>query len=246
MFRIKICGVTSPNDAQLAAAAGADAIGLNFFAGSKRYLTPEKAGTVAVAIPSGVLKVGVFVNAEVEFVCRESDRLRLDLIQLAGDEPPEFVANLGDRPTMKVFRPRIDREDVLAQVAEFLDRCDTLGCMPKLALVDAYQAGEYGGTGKAIDWPAIVPALNALGRTTPPFVLAGGLTPQNVFQAILVLRPAAVDVASGVERSPGVKDPKLVQMFVGAARRGFACADAPQRPSSSLKPQASNLPPKRP
>ena len=132
MFRIKICGVTNPDDARLAAKVGADAIGLNFFAGSKRYLTPDTAITVAQAIPSGVLKVGVFVNAEPQLVCERFDRLRLDLIQLAGDETPEFVANLGDRPTMKVFRPRLDRTNGLAPVAEFLDRCDTLVAHPSL------------------------------------------------------------------------------------------------------------------
>lgn len=246
MFRIKICGVTNPDDARLAAEAGADAIGLNFFAGSKRYIRPEIADSVAAAIPQGVLKVGVFVNADAEFVCRESDRLRLDLIQLAGDETPEYVAKLAGRRTMKVFRPKLSGNDGFSVILQFMAQSAISGSMPALMLIDAHVPGEFGGTGKTVDWTSIGTAAERITRNTPPLVLAGGLTPENVGAAILSARPSAVDVASGVESSPGVKDPTRMRMFVGAARHGFACADALQRQSSSLKPQASSLPHNRP
>jgi phosphoribosylanthranilate isomerase len=239
MFRIKICGVTSAIDARAAAAAGADAIGLNFYAGSRRYLPPEAAGDVAAAIPQCILKVGVFVNAPAEFVCSESDRLRLDLIQLAGVEMPEYLRDLGGRPTMKAFRPRLDVPGDFLAVVGFLKKAEMLGFPAKLVLIDAHHANEFGGTGKTVDWPLLSRLWNELRRAAPPLVLAGGLKPDNVREAIETVGPAAVDVASGIESAPGVKDPLRMRQFVSAALAGFHNYPTHPTQASSLKPQAS-------
>ncbi len=215
MFQIKICGITNVDDARTVAQAGADAVGLNFYPKSPRYISTDQARAVVEALPGPVVKVGLFVNAEVDAVCRTYDELGLDLIQLHGDEPPAFLAQLGDRPVMRAFR--LDQRQ-LAPVRQYLDTCGQLDCTPQLALLDAFVQGEYGGTGELADWATIQ------GFSTgqiPPLVLAGGLTPQNVAEAIHTVRPAAVDTASGVESSPGQKDPAAVKAFVHAAREAF-------------------------
>ncbi|HUT12619.1 MAG TPA: phosphoribosylanthranilate isomerase [Thermoguttaceae bacterium] len=216
MFRVKICGITSRDDARAVVKAGADAVGLNFYPKSPRYVTLEKARRIADVLPQELIKVGLFVNAAAEEVCRTFDRLDLDLIQLHGDEPPAFLAELGDRPVIRAFRVG---PDGLRPACEYLRRCRELGCLPRLLLVDAYVKGAYGGTGSVADWDALqkIPP----GETFPPMVLAGGLTPHNVAEAIRTVRPAAVDTASGVESSPGKKDPAAVEAFVQAARAAF-------------------------
>ena len=244
MFRIKICGVTTAADARAAAAAGADAIGLNFYPGSTRYLPPEAAKEVAAAIPPGVLKVGVFVNADPEFICREFDRLRLDLIQLSGDESPEYLQRVGRRPAIKVIRPHGPGQRAVSNnMMEFLQSASGLGCLPASVLVDTYDRGQYGGTGRSLDWLQLAGTFSLYARTAgrffqspPPLALAGGLTPQNVLYAVETVRPSAVDVASGVESSPGVKDPKRMQEFVSVA---LAALHNNPAQASSLKPQAS-------
>lgn len=250
MFRIKICGVTTATDAGSAAAAGADAIGLNFFAGSRRYLPPDAAEEVAAAIPSGVLKVGVFVNASAELVRQTADRLRLDLVQLAGDETPDLMRELDGWPLMKVLRPRLEEpNDFDRSVLGFLRETDRLGCTPKMILIDAHHPGEFGGTGRTVNWSLLSQSWNDLRRTfpvsgealaagclTPPLVLAGGLNHENVRQAIAAVRPLAIDVASGVESSPGVKDPQRMRHFIAAAIAGF----------ESVAPPAGSPPPSRP
>lgn len=213
MFRIKICGVTRADDALWAVGAGADALGLNFYARSPRYVWPDDARRVVSVLPAGVVKVGLFVNAPPEEVCRTFDLLGLDLVQLHGDEPPEFLKRLGARPVMRAFRLG---PEGLRPVAAYLDECRALDCLPRLVLLDAYRPGEYGGTGQTCDW-----ATTAQYRVLPggpPLVLAGGLTPANVAEAIRAVQPAAVDTATGVESSPGRKDPTLVAAFIRAAR----------------------------
>jgi phosphoribosylanthranilate isomerase len=221
MFRIKICGVTSAVDAQRAAEFGADAIGLNFYPGSRRYLATEAATEVAAAIPRGVRKVGVFVNADPKFACDEFDRLDLDLIQLAGDETTEYLQSLGGRPVMKAFRPRLDDPASFISIKAFLANAELQHCMPRLLLIDTFQPGEYGGTGRATDWPRLLQLWNEIQGRAPALVLAGGLTPKNVRAAIQSVRPAAVDVASGVESSAGLKDSAKLQEFVAEARTAF-------------------------
>lgn len=216
MFQTKICGITSVEDALIAARAGADAIGLNFYARSPRYVAAGTAETIVRMLPGGISKVGLFVDTPADDICRLFDQLRLDLIQLHGNQPPEFVAQLAPRPVMRAFR--IGRERI-EPVAEYLDRCRQLEHDLELVLLDSLVAGQYGGTGTLLDWGAVQAYRAEIGAT--PLVLAGGLTPENVAAAIRAVGPAAVDVASGVESRPGRKDPARVEAFVQAARCAF-------------------------
>jgi phosphoribosylanthranilate isomerase len=216
MFQIKICGITTVEDAQLTARAGADAIGLNFFPKSPRYIDADRARAIIDALPPTVVKVGLFVNAPAHQIVDTFDRLGLDLIQLHGDEPPELLAQLGGRPIMRAFR--LGR-DGLAPIANYLNTCRQLGCFPRLALLDACRPGQYGGTGQQADWPLAATYHTEI--ASPPLVLAGGLTLKNVAEAIRAVQPAAVDTASGVESQPGRKDPAKLDAFVRAARRAL-------------------------
>jgi phosphoribosylanthranilate isomerase len=218
MFHIKICGITTPQDAAMVAGAGADAVGLNFYPQSARSIGPEKAAEIIAVLPAPVVKVGLFVNAAADHVVRTFDQLGLDLIQLHGNEPPPFLASLDGRPVMRAFRLG---PDGLTPIEAYLSECRDLGCSPRLVLIDAYQKGTYGGTGQMADWSLAktYPAVD-LGEY-PPLVLAGGLIPDNVGDAIRAVHPLAVDTASGVETSPGVKDADLVASFVQAAAVAF-------------------------
>ncbi len=223
MFHIKICGITSVDDARLVASAGADAIGLNFYAQSPRCIRRDDAEQIVEVLPADVVKVGVFVNASRDEVRRTFDDLGLDLAQLHGDEPPEFLAELEGRPVMRAFRCR---QTGLAPVYAYLDRCRELGCLPHMILIDSYKEGIFGGTGETADWSELARYASIGGHPErPPLVLAGGLRPDNVAQAIRMVRPRAVDTASGVESSPGRKDPDLVRAFVEAARKGSGVGD---------------------
>jgi phosphoribosylanthranilate isomerase len=219
MFRIKICGITSVDDALMVARAGADAIGLNFYPRSSRYISFDVAREIVAALPKEIAKVGLFVNVPPADVCRAYSDLPLDLIQLHGDEPPEYLTQLGNRPVMRAFRVRPGN---LHPVVEYLARCRGLKVEPRLALLDSLVPGEYGGTGTTVGWSTA--RQYAAQSALPPLVLAGGLTPQNVAEAIAIVRPAAVDVASGVESSPGRKDPVAVEAFVRAVKAGFSAA----------------------
>lgn len=216
MFRVKTCGITSVEDAQTVARAGADAVGLNFYPNSPRCIAAEVARSIVDVLPERVVKVGLFVNAEVQQILGAFDLLGLDLIQLHGDEPPELIAALGDRPVMRAFRLG---PAGLGPVAEYLRQCRGLGCMPQLVLIDSHVRGVYGGTGTTADWEAA--RLYPIEQDNPPLVLAGGLTPGNVAEAIRTVNPRAVDTASGVESEPGRKDPAAVEAFVRAACRAF-------------------------
>ena len=216
MFRIKICGITNVDDALAVTRAGADAIGLNFYARSPRCITPDAARKIVQTLPAGVSKVGLFVDAPASQICRLFDDLHLDLIQLHGDQPPEFLSQLGDRPAMRAFRVGPER---LRPVTAYLARCRELVALPTLVMIDSLVVGEYGGTGKVADWSVAQEYVAAIGL--PPLVLAGGLTPENVAAAIRTVRPAAVDVASGVESQPGRKDPAALARFIKVARVAF-------------------------
>ena len=216
MFRIKICGIATVDDALTAARAGADAIGLNFYTRSPRSVDPETGRRIVEVLPAGVVKVGLFVNASHEDVCRTFDRLGLDLVQLHGDEPPEFLPQMGERPVIRAFRVGAEG---LGPVEHYLDQCRRLERVPRRVLLDSRTKGVYGGTGRVADWATVAryPACD----WHPPLVLAGGLTPDNVAEAIRAVRPAAVDTASGVESRPGRKDETLVVRFVRQARDAF-------------------------
>jgi phosphoribosylanthranilate isomerase len=217
MFQTKICGITNVDDARTVVQAGADALGLNFYARSKRHISPELAHDIIAAISAGIVKVGLFVNSPPADVCRLFDELGLELIQLHGDEPPEFLPQLGHRPVMRAFRVG---SEGLRPVVEYLNRCRELKVLPTLTLLDSLAEGAFGGTGKTLDWRLAQQYVTQ--PDLPPLVLAGGLTPDNVAEAIRTVRPAAVDVASGVESRPGRKDPAMVEAFVRAARAALA------------------------
>ena len=221
VFRIKICGIMTASDAQAAVAAGADAIGLNFVPASPRYIDQRRAAEIVASLPKGVAKVGVFVNSASQDIANLFDSLRLDLIQLHGDEPPALLSELEGRPVIKAFRPDASG---LASIETFLDTCREQRCTPRAILLDARRDGIYGGTGSIGDWD-LAAAYQKGAR--PPLVLAGGLTPDNVAAAIKAVAPSAVDAASGVEASPGVKDKGLMRRFAGAAASAFALLDRP-------------------
>jgi phosphoribosylanthranilate isomerase len=198
---IKICGVTTPGDAAMVVAAGADAIGVNLWPGSKRYVRPEAARAVLAVVPAGVLKVGVFVDpADAEEVTWQMEALGLDRAQLHGDERAADFAMFD--------RTRIVRAVRIRDAASFEAAA---GWNPALWLYDAFVEG-FGGGGVPAPWPLIAR------HARRPFLLAGGLTPENVGAAIQATGPDGVDVASGVESRPGVKDPAKVAAFIAAAR----------------------------
>jgi len=219
LFKIKICGISSVKDAQLTMLAGADAVGLNFYKESARFIDPEAAQKIVGVLRPTVKRVGLFVNAAAEEINRVAEQLALDYIQLHGDEPPELLAALSERPIIRAFR---FGENGAADIAEFLRGCGS-GRRPDAILVDAAKPGEYGGTGEVADWDAVAAAKPALDGI--PLVLAGGLTPFNVAAAIAKVRPEGVDTASGVESRPGNKDPMLVRAFVNTAKKAFQQLD---------------------
>lgn len=221
MFRVKICGINRLEDARVAADAGADAIGLNFYAGSPRCCPLERAREIAEWLPPGVCKVGVFVNAPADEIRRTAESVPLDLVQLHGDEPPEFLREIRPLPIMRAVRMQND----LSPLDAYLAACHRLVAMPRMLLVDARCADQFGGTGTTVDWDLL--AQNRQHFRGMPLVLAGGLTPENVSAAIATVRPWAVDVASGVEIAPATKSPDLVGRFVCAAKKAFHQRTAP-------------------
>lgn len=210
-MQVKICGLTKVEDALAAIEAGADFLGFNFYPKSPRYLTPEKCADLQSAIKnrqSKIKTVGIFVNESVETVARILEQCGLDLAQLHGEETPEMVAALRGR-AFKAFRGTGQRH------AEYAVARNPSSLTPKAPafLVDAYSATLYGGTGHTADWRAAQPLAAQYS-----LFLAGGLTPENVADAIQQVQPWGVDVASGVESAPGVKDKAKVKLFVEKAK----------------------------
>ena len=160
MFRVKICGITSVEDALAAAAAGADAIGLNCYPQSPRYCPSEIAAKIAQAVPKQVCKVGVFVGATAAEIRGAVETIGLDLVQLHGDEPPALVAELRGLAVMKAFR----LGDDYSIVADYLRECHQLACVPRMVLVDALRTGQFGGTGETLDWPKLSRRATAIWR----------------------------------------------------------------------------------
>lgn len=223
MFRIKICGLTNLEDALHAAACGADALGLNFYPRSSRFLEVSQAAEIAAAVRSpfpAVELVGVGVNAALEEVQRISAAVPLNAWQLHGDEPPEFLNELARQsPQLRLIRAFRCRNADLVQESNYLRACQELGRLPEAVLLDAYDPSAYGGTGKVVDWNAVREQREQLFNL--PLILAGGLTAENVAAAIQASLADAVDVASGVEASPGKKDPAKVKEFTAQAKRAF-------------------------
>lgn len=200
--RVKICGITRVEDALAAAAAGADAIGLVFYAKSPRAVDIEQAREILAALPPFVTTVGLFVDAERSELERILASVPLDLLQFHGDESVQQCEAFG-RPYIKALRVKAG-DDIAAQVARYPSA--------QGILLDAYVEGVPGGTGEAFDWSLIPQTLSK------PLILAGGLRPDNVAEAVSRLRPYAVDVSGGVEASKGVKDVEKVDAFIRAAR----------------------------
>ena len=201
--RVKICGVTNVADAQAAVGAGADMIGLNFYEQSPRHVTISQAAEISRVLPSLLLRVGVFVNPEEALVTRAIAECGLNLLQFHGDETPEFCTQFG-LMSLKAFRIR-DAES-LNQLANY--QTDAF-------LLDAHSKSGVGGTGEKFNWDLAVEAQ----KFGKPIFLAGGLTPENVGEAVKKVRPFAVDVSSGVESAPGKKDAAKVRAFILAVRQ---------------------------
>lgn len=202
----------------MAAGAGADAIGLNFYEKSARCVSMSNAREISNALVRyqlGAISVGVFVNHSSDQVKSTWVETKLSAVQLHGDEPPEFLASLKPIPAIRVRR--FDNGCIAAIVRD-LTECRMAGSMPFSVLVDALSPGRYGGTGETISWAGLADHAQWLKL---PLILAGGLTPDNVAEAIRIVRPDAVDVASGVEFAPGKKDAAKIRDFVAAAQAAF-------------------------
>ena len=202
MTEIKICGITNIGDALCAAACGADAVGFIFHKSSPRYIAPERAKEIIAALPRGITTVGVFVNLEVEEVAQTVADCGLDLIQLHGDESPEYCRRFPPERIIKAVFPRTP-EDLRALAAYGV----------RAFLVDFREAGRYGGTGKRADW-----GLAARLRESRPLILAGGLCIENIGEALAAVAPHAVDINSGCERAPGIKDHDRIRRIIGMVR----------------------------
>lgn len=204
MALVKICGITNTEDALAAVEAGADLLGFNFYAKSPRYVSPREARLIAEALPARVARVGVFVNEkEPGAVALAVAEARVGAAQLHGDETPEFCARLEGVSVIKALRVGggFSAEQVLAYKTDAV-------------LLDAFDRDAFGGTGRTFDWSV----ARRTREIVPKLFLAGGLTPENVAEAVRAVRPFAVDVCSGVETSPGRKSLALMRRFVEAVR----------------------------
>jgi phosphoribosylanthranilate isomerase len=209
MIRIKICGVTTPTDAQLVADAGADAIGLNFYPKSPRSVSPAQAASVMRALPVFTVPVGVFVGVPLRQVCAVAYQLGLRGVQTYDDQPP----GEDTFPFAHVPAFRVKDAAGLDNIRRFVESATALGRRPHAVLIDSHVEGQMGGTGHAAPWELLAGFDPGV-----PVILAGGLTPENVASAIARVKPWGVDVASGVESSPGQKDRDKVVRFVKAVR----------------------------
>jgi len=211
-IKVKICGITNLEDAQAAVDAGADALGFLFYRHSPRYVPPKVVREVVAELPPFILPVGVFVNEEVNVVRDVMDECGLAIAQLHGDETVAYCESLG-RPVLRGIRLR-DRSSFLA-MAEYKGRAQVRGFV-----VDAFSEAAYGGTGRVADWHLAAEAARTL-----PILLAGGLTPLNVAEAVRTVRPYGVDVSSGVESSPGKKDQAKLKAFIREAKLAAGSAE---------------------
>lgn len=200
--KVKICGLANLADAQAAVAAGADALGFNFYEKSPRFVPLEAAAEISPQLPPFVMRVGVFVNAPEDLVLRAIRECGLTLLQFHGDEPPEYCAQFG-LMTIKAFRIR--GPETLREIPQY--QTDAF-------LLDAFSSATFGGTGEKFNWDLAVEAK----KFGKPIFLAGGLTPENVAEAVRQVRPFGVDVSSGVESAPGKKDHAKIKAFVAAVR----------------------------
>ncbi len=201
--RVKICGITRAEDAAAAAAAGADAIGLVFYAKSPRNIDIEQAQAVVAALPAFVTTVALFKDAAADFIEPALASVDIDLIQFHGSESADFCRRFG-KPYIKALG-MLGELDIEAQAKSYEDA--------RGLLLDAHPPGEAGGGGETFDWNSIPPAMRG------GIILAGGLRPDNVFDAVRSVRPYAVDVSSGVEQAKGVKSAAKMQQFINEVQR---------------------------
>ncbi len=202
MVKVKICGITNVEDAGLAVEAGADVLGFIFYEQSRRCVAPDRAAEIISTVPPFIFKIGVFVDEDPKKILQTVNNCRLDGIQLHGSESPEFCAGFRRR-VIKGLRPQ--RPEEVERIADY--KVDAL-------LLDSYHPEMMGGTGSTFDWELAV-AAKMFGR---PVILSGGLNPENVAEAVRLVKPYAVDVASGVESFHGKKDPEKMRNFIEQAR----------------------------
>lgn len=207
MVKVKICGLTNYEDAILAAELGADALGFIFYKDSPRYVDFTRAYEICRSLPPFIFKVGVFVDEDISVVNQYIEALRLDRVQLHGNESPEYCRQIKCGQIIKSFRLKESKD--LSKLANY-DKVSAF-------LLDAYHPKKPGGTGQTFDWQLAIEAK----KYSCPIILSGGLTPENVVAAIRLVRPYAVDVASGVESSPGKKEPLLLKLFIEEAKRAL-------------------------
>lgn len=210
--RIKLCGLTRDEDVQAAVAAGADAIGLVFYEGSPRYVAPRRAEEMLSKVPPFICSVGLFVNASADQVEKVTKQAALTALQFHGDETPQTCAEIAsrvNRPFLRALRvkPEMTADDLLKYALDYRQASPLFSGL----LLDTW-VEAYGGSGKVFDWSLVPKEL------AHQAVLSGGLTVQNVAEAIVRLRPYAVDVSSGIEQSKGIKDAAKMQAFVDAVR----------------------------
>jgi phosphoribosylanthranilate isomerase len=207
MLRVKICGLTMPQDAAAAIELGADALGFNFFPGSRRYLRMGAAGEWIAALPGDIEKVAILVNPSWEEAMATAAAPGITVLQLHGTETPEFCRRLMEEGIRFEKALPVTGADSLANVPDFFTRT---------VLLDSSGAGEFGGSGRTFPWEIARDFV----RANPHLrvILAGGLTPENVAEAVAIVRPYGVDVTSGVESSPGRKDLDRMRAFIAAAR----------------------------
>lgn len=203
MTQIKFCGITRVEDALAAVKLGVNYLGFNFFPQSKRFIQPAAAAAITRSLPPTVERVGVFVNEEPEKVKLIARQTALSLLQFHGDEDLDYLKQFSEWPVIKAVRLKTSADIVTAQ--SFAKTCEFL-------LLDAFSAGEFGGTGKTIEEP-LLEEFKSSGLFAKTF-LAGGLNPENVAAKVSRFKPYAVDVAGGIESAPGVKDLKLMNEFV--------------------------------
>ncbi|HEY0460646.1 MAG TPA: phosphoribosylanthranilate isomerase [Pyrinomonadaceae bacterium] len=206
MTKVKICGITNLEDALLAAKFGADALGFNFYEKSPRYIAPEKAREIIEQLPPEILKVGVFVNESLEKIAEIASIAKLDALQLHGEETPRFVRELKAKTGLEIIKafrvsPEFKPEDVLVYETDAI-------------LLDAYNPKEHGGTGETFNWEI----AKRVQEISPKMYLAGGLSQENIANAVTQVKPFAVDACSLLEKAKGLKEPEKVKNFIFAVK----------------------------
>ncbi len=220
---IKICGIKDIETAIRVADCGPDAIGLNFYAATPRFVQPETAREIVRALQPAITPVGLFVNHAVADVMAICERTGIRVVQIHGDESPDWLSELHDaNPDLRIIRAFRVGNAGFAEVADYLQECRDRAIPLWACLVDARSESQYGGTGERAPWDLVTSQYDD--DNWPPFILAGGLNADNVAEAMMTVHPWGVDVASGVESATAVKEIAAVKQFITKARnpKGFS------------------------